>query len=82
MTYVLQFRVVPTVGGDDSTPPQFLQLPAITPLPAATVTRQLALIEEASEGAERKERKSKARSRRCSARWPQVYGRSASGWTR
>ena len=49
---VLQFRVVPTVGADDSTPPQFLRLPAIPPLPAATVTRQLALIEEASEGAD------------------------------
>ena len=42
----------PRVGADDSTPPQFLQLPAITPLPAATLTRQLALIEEASEGAD------------------------------
>jgi FtsP/CotA-like multicopper oxidase with cupredoxin domain len=49
---ILQFRVVPAVGLDDSTPPQFLQLPAITPLPAATLTRQLALIEEASEGAD------------------------------
>jgi spore coat protein A len=49
---ILQFRVVPAVGVDDSTPPQFLQLPAITPLPAATVTRQLALIEEAGEGAD------------------------------
>jgi spore coat protein A len=49
---VMEFRVVPAVGVDDSTPPQFLQLPAITPLPAATVTRQLALIEEASEGAD------------------------------
>ena len=49
---ILQFRVVPALGVDDSTPPQFLQLPALTPLPAATVTRQLALIEEASEGAD------------------------------
>ncbi len=49
---IMQFRVVPAVGVDDSTPPQFLQLPAITPLPAATVTRQLALIEEAGEGAD------------------------------
>src|SRR6266508_1485740 len=49
---IMQFRVVPTVGVDDSTPPQYLQLPALTPLPAATVTRQLALIEEASEGAD------------------------------
>jgi FtsP/CotA-like multicopper oxidase with cupredoxin domain len=49
---VLQFRVVPAVGADGSAPPQNLQLPAITPLPAATVTRQVALIEEASEGAD------------------------------
>jgi spore coat protein A len=47
---VMQFRVVPAAGVDDSTPPQFLRLPAITPLPAATLTRQLALIEEAGEG--------------------------------
>ena len=47
---IMQFRVVPAVDTDDSTPPQFLQLPAITPLPAATVTRQLALIEKADEG--------------------------------
>jgi FtsP/CotA-like multicopper oxidase with cupredoxin domain len=45
---VMQFRVVPVVGVDDSTPPQFLQLPAITSLPAATVTRPLALLEEMS----------------------------------
>ena len=49
---VMQFRVVPAVDADDSTPPQYLQLPAITPLPAATLTRQLALIEEANEGAD------------------------------
>jgi FtsP/CotA-like multicopper oxidase with cupredoxin domain len=49
---VLQFRVVPAAGVDESTPPQFLRLPAITPLPAATGTRQVALIEEASEGAD------------------------------
>jgi spore coat protein A len=45
----MQFRVVPAVGVDDSTPPQFLQLPAITPLPPATVTRRLALLEEMSQ---------------------------------
>jgi spore coat protein A len=49
---VMQFRVVPALDADDSTPPQFLQLPTITPLPAATLTRQLALIEEAGEGAD------------------------------
>ncbi len=45
---VMEFRVVPALTVDDSTPPQFLQLPAITPLPAATVTRPLALLEEMS----------------------------------
>jgi spore coat protein A, manganese oxidase len=49
---VMQFRVVPVVGVDDTTPPQFLQLPAITPLPAETLTRQLALIEKADTGAD------------------------------
>jgi FtsP/CotA-like multicopper oxidase with cupredoxin domain len=49
---VMQFRVVPARVADDSTPPRYLQLPAIQPLPAATSTRQLALIEEASEGAD------------------------------
>ena len=49
---ILQFRVVPALDADDTTPPQYLQLPAITPLPAATVTRRLALIEEASAGAD------------------------------
>ena len=45
---ILQFRVVPATSVDDSTPPEFLQLPAITPLPSSTVTRRLALIEEMS----------------------------------
>jgi FtsP/CotA-like multicopper oxidase with cupredoxin domain len=42
---IMQFRVVRRVGADTSTPPQFLQLPAVTPLPPATVTRPLALLE-------------------------------------
>jgi spore coat protein A, manganese oxidase len=45
---VLEFRVVPAVAPDPTTPPQFLVLPAITPLPPATVTRPLALLEELS----------------------------------
>ena len=49
---ILQFRVVPATEADDSTPPEFLGLPAITPLPAASATRGLALIEEAAEGAD------------------------------
>ena len=47
---VMQFRVVPAVAPDPTTPAKFLQLPAITPLPAETVTRQLALIEMAGIG--------------------------------
>jgi FtsP/CotA-like multicopper oxidase with cupredoxin domain len=47
---VLEFRVVPAVDVDDSTPPQFLQLPALVPLPPETVTRPLALIEKMAEG--------------------------------
>jgi FtsP/CotA-like multicopper oxidase with cupredoxin domain len=47
---IMQFRVVPAVAPDPTTPPQFLKLPAITPLPAETVTRQLALIEMAGIG--------------------------------
>jgi spore coat protein A len=45
---ILEFRVMPPIDVDFSTPPQFLQLPAVTPLPAATVTRRLALLEEVS----------------------------------
>jgi FtsP/CotA-like multicopper oxidase with cupredoxin domain len=50
---VMQFRVVPAVDLDDTTPPQFLQLPAIAPLPAAVVTRPLALIEKMGMGFDR-----------------------------
>jgi FtsP/CotA-like multicopper oxidase with cupredoxin domain len=46
---VMQFNVVPAVAPDPTTPPQFLQLPAITPLPTETVTRPLALVEMMSE---------------------------------
>ncbi len=42
---VLQLRVVPAVAPDPTTPPQFLVLPPVTPLPAETLTRPLALIE-------------------------------------
>ena len=45
---VMEFRVVPAVTPDPTTPAQFLTLPAITPLPAATFTRPLALLEEMS----------------------------------
>ena len=47
---ILQFQVVPAVAPDPSTPPQFLQLPAIAPLPAHALTRPLALIEKAGVG--------------------------------
>ena len=42
---IMAFNVVPAVAPDPTTPPQFLQLPVPTPLPAETVTRPLALIE-------------------------------------
>ena len=47
---VMEFRVVPAVAADPTTPPMFLQLPAITPLPVATTTRPLALIERMGMG--------------------------------
>ncbi|MGE5464730.1 MAG: multicopper oxidase family protein [Syntrophothermus sp.] len=45
---IMQFRVGPAVAPDTTTPPQFLQLPPITPLPAPNTTRRLALMEEMS----------------------------------
>jgi FtsP/CotA-like multicopper oxidase with cupredoxin domain len=45
---VMQFRVVASIQADATTPPQFLLLPPAPPLPAATVTRRLALLEEMS----------------------------------
>jgi FtsP/CotA-like multicopper oxidase with cupredoxin domain len=46
---VMEFRVGPAVAPDPTTPPQFLVLPAIAPLPAETTTRQLGLIEMMSD---------------------------------
>ena len=45
---VMQFRVRPATSPDPSTPPQFLTLPGRTPLPPASSTRRLALLEQAS----------------------------------
>jgi FtsP/CotA-like multicopper oxidase with cupredoxin domain len=45
---VLQFRMVPAVAADPTTPPQFLVLPALTRLTGGTA-RRLALLEKASE---------------------------------
>lgn len=42
---VMQFRVIAATGTDESTPPEFLKLPALRPLPKESVTRKLALIE-------------------------------------
>ena len=47
---ILQFRVVPAVAADPTTPPEFLVLPTPAPLPVASVTRPLALIEKAGTG--------------------------------
>jgi FtsP/CotA-like multicopper oxidase with cupredoxin domain len=47
---ILQFRVVPPADGPDrSTPPEFLQLPIITPLQGGA-PRRLALLEKTAEG--------------------------------
>ena len=45
---IMQFKVVPRVGRDYTTPPQFLALPAVNALPAEVYTRPLALIERMS----------------------------------
>jgi FtsP/CotA-like multicopper oxidase with cupredoxin domain len=45
---IMQFRVVPAKQRDKTTPPQFLTLPPINPLPAPVTTRRLALLEEMS----------------------------------
>ncbi len=42
---VMQFRVVAASGPDNSTPPNQLSLPTITPLPQADLTRRLSLNE-------------------------------------
>jgi spore coat protein A len=47
---VLQFRVGPALGRDRTTPPQFLQLPPIEPLPPVDRVRALALVEMAGIG--------------------------------
>jgi len=47
---VLEFRVVPAVAADPTTPPQFLRLPAIAPLPEPVRIRPLALIEKMGMG--------------------------------
>jgi FtsP/CotA-like multicopper oxidase with cupredoxin domain len=47
---IMRFRVVPRVGPDLSTPPRFLRLPGLTPLPAELRTRRLALVELAGTG--------------------------------
>ena len=47
---VMRFDVVPAAAADPTTPPQFLQLRAIMPLPQETVTRRLKLIEKMGMG--------------------------------
>ena len=46
---IMQFRVVPAVEPDPTTPPMFLTLPAIAPLPMQSRIRRLALLEQSSE---------------------------------
>jgi FtsP/CotA-like multicopper oxidase with cupredoxin domain len=45
---VLELRVTRAAGKDRTTPPQYLQLPPITPLGPSDETRRLALVEEMS----------------------------------
>jgi len=47
---IMAFNVVPAVAPDPTTPPQFLILPPVVPLPPETVTRPLALIEKMGMG--------------------------------
>ena len=47
---VLEFSVVPALGADTTTPPQYLQLPTLDRLPTETFTRRLALIEKMGVG--------------------------------
>ena len=81
---VMEFRVVPAVGLDPTTPPQFLRLPAITPLPTESVTRRLALIEKAEVGKDVEKMRCKVLRRRfwhgSWGDWPQACGRRGLGW--
>ena len=45
---IMQFRVVQAVAADPTTPPRFLVLPTVAPLPTPRRTRALALVEEMS----------------------------------
>jgi len=45
---VMEFRVYPAAGADTSTPPQYLQLPPVTPLGPSSRTQYLSLNEEVS----------------------------------
>jgi FtsP/CotA-like multicopper oxidase with cupredoxin domain len=45
---LMEFRVIQATAPDPTTPPMFLELPPITPLPAPVITRPLALLEEMS----------------------------------
>jgi FtsP/CotA-like multicopper oxidase with cupredoxin domain len=47
---VLQFDVTPAAEPDTSTPPMFLELPSVLPLPPESHTRPLALIEKMGTG--------------------------------
>ena len=46
---IMQFKVVPALKRDNTTPPAFLQLPPIAPLPTEDTIRPLALLEVMSE---------------------------------
>jgi FtsP/CotA-like multicopper oxidase with cupredoxin domain len=50
---VMEFRVVPALAPDPTTPPQFLVLPPVIAIPAPVTTRKLALLEKMSETGDR-----------------------------
>ena len=79
---VMQLRVVPAVGVDDTTPPQFLQLPAITPLPTATRDTAAGADREGDTGGTRKTKNIEGLSRRYSAPSATGWEPSACGWMR
>ena len=64
---ILQFGEFLPVVPDPTTPPRFASTPAITPLPAETVTRPLALIEASAIGFDAEGDEVDGRPRRSSA---------------
>jgi hypothetical protein len=78
---VMEFRVIPALAPDPTTPPMFLQLPPSLPLPAETVTRPLALIEKMGMGLDAEGEMVEGPWKPCWAR-SRRYGGGICGWNR